>query len=572
MPFGHDFDDIFKLATPKYVYIRHKQLGILKFMFMFMIFCYVLVYTILIKCGHLVPNHAGGYGTVSFQNPVEDCKEDLTCINKFQTIAKLKYCTQGPKPETLLSKGKDKADPEEEGKDKGSLDRKLGGGHSAEIGDFISDQRDCRFIDNDRLTLENVPNQVFIPMRYVSHVQKMDTSCYDPLMPGFKGHNTKKSKMNCKKGWVTQSTHEFFVADIGDFTLRFQHSFMASDIGLSGVSTDFKGLMAACPSNHPADIASECKRVAVPNSAGAIAPEDEAALLKSKDLGITSLTGTDEGLDQIKFTDLLKLTPVAQDLGWTEDVPDRKLPVKFGHPDTSIRESGGHLMLGINYDNTGKFRPGIPGLDMPFFSLGAIKPITYTYRPYFVPTKENKRVEVMQASDSATERTVNIWYGVTIQMSFEGKIVVFSFSQLLHGFTTGLVLLSSATTLVIYLALYVFKHSEKYQLQMFQYTEDMSRYMELPANRNCSSFTGEYLLDAEAGNKTLTMEQITSILVDSEIRLNRLDGRDPKLTFPASLSPEKIAALPAQVKTLVTNHKKRQDAYFDEVKKKNAQE
>lgn len=181
-------------------------------------------------------------------------------------------------------------------------------------------------------------------------------------------------------------------------------------------------------------------------------------------------------------------------------------------------------------------------------------------------------MEVMQASDSATERTVNIWYGVTIQMSFEGKIVVFSFSQLLHGFTTGLVLLSSATTLVIYLALYVFKHSEKYQLQMFQYTEDMSRYMELPANRNCSSFTGEYLLDAEAGNKTLTMEQITSILVDSEIRLNRLDGRDPKLTFPASLSPEKIAALPAQVKTLVTNHKKRQDAYFDEVKKKNAQE
>merc|ERR1719183_350340 len=198
-----------------------------------------------------------------------------------------------------------------------------------------------------------------------------------------------------------------------------------------------------------------------------------AGLIKQEDEGITSLGLSSAGQDQIKVGDLLKLTPVAQNHSWKKDIADRKLPKVFGHPQTSLQETGGMLMLSVNYDNVGKMRPGIPGLPQ-------IKPITYTYRPYFVPAKRNKRVEVLQASDSAQERTVNIWYGVTVQLSFEGSIVVFSLTGLLHGFTTGLVLLSSATTIVIYLAIYVFKHKDKYLLQMYQYTEDMSEYKKLP--------------------------------------------------------------------------------------------
>merc|ERR1719498_1340 len=135
------------------------------------------------------------------------------------------------------------------------------------------------------------------------------------------------------------------------------------------------------------------------------------------------------------------------------------------------------MMLTVNYENTGYMRPGIPGLP------GPIKPITYNYRPYFIPRKTNKRVEVKQTNDDSKERVVNIWYGVTVQMSFEGNIVEFSFSQLLHGMTTGLVLLSSATTLVIYIALYLHPRKEKYLLQMYQYTEDMSDYKKLRASR-----------------------------------------------------------------------------------------
>jgi hypothetical protein len=174
---------------------------------------------------------------------------------------------------------------------------------------------------------------------------------------------------------------------------------------------------------------------------------------------------------------------------------------------------------------------------MPAVGLGQIKPVTYTYRPYFIPAKNNKRVEVIQSADSSPKRVVNIWYGVTVQMSFEGSIVAFSFAQLLTGLCTGLVLLSSATTLVVYLALYVFQHKDKYLLQMYQYTEDMSDYKALNHSKGdlvTTSFTGNKLFGARGKgdeNATLSLKDVTDILVDYEVRLNRLDGRDPKLAF-----------------------------------------
>jgi len=522
-----DLDDVFKLATPKFVYIRDRYLGLLKYTFMFLIFLYVVVYDLMYNCSHLQGHPAGGYGTITMSHPSKEC-HDRTCINEYASIASLKYCEQA---ESAVEQG--------DSPKKGRL--LLSKGKEPKLGDFITVPRTCRYLDNDRLTLEETPNQIFVPTRYVSYSQAMDKRCYDPLMKGLKGHTPRNlgdaEAFDCKNGWETQGTpKEFFVADIGDFTLEFQHSFMAPDIGMSGVSSDYKGFFAACNTNHPKDETKECVRAEVPNTLGAVAPEDEAHNVKPEELGINSLTGTPDGLDQIKFKDLLKLTPVARNFSWTEDIPDRKLPRQFGHAETSIRESGGMLMLSVDYDNTGTGRPGLPGLDLPAFFLGSIKPVTYTYRPYFIPTKSNKRVEVLQASDASATRTVNIWYGVTVQMSFDGRVVEFSFSQLLHGFTTGLVLLSSATTLVVCLALYVCKHKEKYLLQMYQYTEDMSEYKELPlSNLNFTSFTGKRLHDCRGkGGDTgeLSNKEITDILVDYEIRLNRVDGRDPKLAFP----------------------------------------
>jgi hypothetical protein len=282
------------------------------------------------------------------------------------------------------------------------------------------------------------------------------------------------------------------------------------------------------------------------------------------------LTGTPDGLDQISFQDLLKLTPAAQDYGWTTDIPDRKMPKDFGHENTSLRESGGLLMLTVGYDNTGTMRPGIPGLAIPF--IGAIKPITYTYRPYFVPTKHNKRIEVQMSADSAEKRVVNVWYGVTIQMSFEGKLVKFEFAELLKAFTTGLVLLSTATTIVVALATFVFKDKDKYLLQIYQFTEDMSHYNKFCKNNPSApvtSFTGDLLKKARGkdANGELSLKEVTDILVDYEVRLNRVDGRDPKLAFPASEElKDKSGAWKPQaegVPTMRMNLVKQEEAFFD---------
>jgi hypothetical protein len=299
-----------------------------------------------------------------------------------------------------------------------------------------------------------------------------------------------------------------------------------------------------------------------------MAPEDKAMLTKAKDMGVDSLTGTPDGLDQISFQDLLKLTPEAQHRNWTTDIPDRKMPKEFGHQFTSLRESGGLLMLTVGYDNTGTMRPGIPGLDIPF--IGAIKPITYTYRPYFIPTHRNKRVEVQMSADSSDKRVVNIWYGVTIQMSFEGKLVKFEFAELLKAFTTGLVLLSTATTIVVALATYVLKDKDKYLLQIYQFTEDMSHYSTFCKNNPSApvtSFTGDLLKKARGSdaNGELSLKEITDILVDYEVRLNRVDGRDPKLAFPASEELKKNGAwLPAAegVPTMRLNLVKQEEEFF----------
>jgi len=115
-------------------------------------------------------------------------------------------------------------------------------------------------------------------------------------------------------------------------------------------------------------------------------------------------------------------------------------------------------------------------------------------------------------------------------MSFEGTLVAFSSSELLTALTTGMVLLSTATAIVVSLALYVFKHKDKYLLQMFQFTEDMSDYNALKKDKvDVTSFTGEKLLSSQ--QNPFSTQDITEILIDMEIRLNRIDGRDPRMAF-----------------------------------------
>jgi hypothetical protein len=537
--FGMDIDDLLKLATPKYVYIKDWKLGAIKYSLMIVILFYVLVYDLLYMCSHLKPHVAQGYGSIGLKHPTS--KEGKL---NFANLVDCKYCREhelvGKKVKRLLSDKSDKPDDKPD-EDSGE----------PQVGDWVTRIAPCRYLDSDRLTLTDQPNEVFIPMRYVSYEQEIDEGCYDPVITQAHGFHTRKveaSSFDCQKAWKTKKNEEFYVADIGDFKLDIQHSFLAPTIGLQGVSSKYRGFFAACPNNHPKDVKKECKRMVVPNTEGTYAPEDAVGLVNQTEMNINSLTGSETGSDTISVLDLLKLTPVAQDFKWREDVADRKLPDHFGHPKESIREAGGMLMLSVSYDNTGPGRPGFPFMegwgmdDVPL--LGAIKEITYTYRPYFVPSNDNKKVEVKFDSDASKTRTVNVWYGITVKLSFEGKLVKFSAAAVFTALATALVLLTSATTIVTYGVLYL--GPTKYGLLMYQTSEDFTNWKEMRSNKSATGafgktvdyVTGQTLIEAMDKDEVLSKDQLLNILMAYEVRLNKLDGQDPHLAFETELAED----------------------------------
>jgi hypothetical protein len=409
----------------------------------------------------------------------------------------------------------------------------------------------CRYMDARRLEwASGAPSEIFIPTRYRQIKQKLNPDCYNPTLKGEGSQlHTDPKKYRCQSPYTTVSEDEFYIADIEEYTLKLSHSFSAPDAGLYGVSTDYQGVFAVCPDNHPADIKEECRRAKVPNTSGDMAPEDEEGLESAKDLAMPSLHGEKTGEDAISVRDFLSATPIAQE---NPDLKghllDSQLPDSFGHPGKTLRQMGGMLLLDVDYDNFGYLRPGIPGLP----SSMDIKPVTYSYRPYFVATNKNTRYQLMQGSHDSETRIVDIWYGVTIKMQFNGQLVMFSFTGLLKALTAGLVLLSAATSLVVALAAYVMPLNEKYNGVMYQMSEDLSPYSDhrAPHVGGCGKLmnplgmcdakqefqdrehtfpTSEILLDKLGGE--ISNEEIIKILCMAECRLNRLDAMDTRMKF-----------------------------------------
>jgi len=536
-----DPDYLFKLCTLKYVYIRDAKLGILKFSLMGLIFVYVVVYNILMSNVHLEPYSAQGFGAIHISHPTVDCKPlDKGCHAKFHSIAELPYCKQivGSVPDEFEVVKEERRLPDMEEMS------------ALKIGDLMVNPKMCRYLDNRRIMWSGgAPSETFIPTRYRQVKQKLNKDCYNPELHENVEGGTEAYR--CKTPWETVEENEYYIADIENFMLSLSHSFSAPAIGAFGVSTEKQGVFAACPNNHPADVNTECKRAKVPGSTAdsspGMAPEDEEGLTSADDLGIPSLRANSDGLDEISLGDLLRVTPVAQDYKIKESVFDAKLPEDFGHKEETLRDVGGMLLLDVDYSNVGTSRPGIPGL--PF---GQLKPITYLYRPYFIPSTSNTRSQLIQASDDADERVIDVWYGLTVKMQFNGQLVVFSWSELLTALTSGLVLLTAATTLVTYLAIYVLPNKEKYNQLIFQTSEDFTNYKTMRDNnggkspedwkKRGSTFASGAILEEYIGadgnpTQVMTNEDIVNFLVIAETRLNRMDGMDTRMVYDG-VNPE----------------------------------
>jgi len=553
-----DLDQMFQYCTPKYVYLRDWKLGVTKYILMFLIFLYVVVFQILYSCSHLKPAPAQGFGTMTLEHPRHDCEEfDKDCLASFNNIKHLKYCSQNKvarklKEEVVSDKEEDgkatakdgKDTPAKDGKDTPAKDGKDGkdGKEGPKVGDDIDVQHECQYLDSRRLSwMSGTPSEIFVPTHYKSILETRNPDCYDPMNPASKGDKD----FMCKSPWTVTKERDFFVADIESFTLHMTHSFNCPELQMFGTSTDFQGLLAVCPTNHPKDIKKECKRLKVPNTTGVLAAEDRVGLSQPKDVGISTLTGSATGKDEISLHDLLRSTPVAQKNDM-KDILDSELGSSFGHTGESLREVGGVLLLDVNYANDGIGRPGLPGLQSLIPVDTTIKPVTYSYRPYFVPTNNNQRSQITESGDEAKTRTVDIWYGITIKMQFNGKLVAFSWSKVLQALTTGLVLLTMAATITTAMAAFVMPLKEKYNFIMYQMSEDYSDFGHLRAKKGAAGVdemkanfvTGDLLLQNLNADGTpkeeMTNADLVKILCVTEMRLNRLDGMDPVITFPTA--------------------------------------
>jgi hypothetical protein len=451
---------------------------------------------------------------------------DADCEPKFDTLYSLKYCSQFKGND--LKPGK-KPTPE--------LERRL---KDAEVGDHLTETRNCRYVDNLRLTWEpGVESELFIPTRFKQVKQFLNPDCYDPEA---KTEAVGSDKYDCTKAYKTEVIQDYYVADIGEFHVALEHTFNCPALGEYGSSASLQGFFAACKTNAPLtslQIKTKCQRMAVPQSTGDTAPEDMQGLTNASAAGVPSLRAS-FGKDTITLSDLLKLTPVAQRFG-IDEVLDSKLPDKMGHPQESLREKGGILMLDVNYDNTAEMRPG--------FGPFPVKPITYTYRPSFVPAAENYKYQLIQTKDNSDHRIVDIWYGISIRMTFNGEIVKFQLVKLFSALTTGLVLLASASTLVLYLAAYVLPLAEKYCLLLYQLSEDFSDYCCLKSRAGnlegdkapkSMYWVGALLFEklqkkdgtaTPQSDRKIKDDELLGILATTEMRLNRLDGMDPLAVF-----------------------------------------
>jgi len=212
---------------------------------------------------------------------------------------------------------------------------------------------------------------------------------------------------------------------------------------------------------------------------------------------------------------------------------------------TSMRNHGGMLIVEVDYTNFVKLRPGFPVPSFLEKIFSPIKPVTYTYRPFFIPSNTMKRNQIKQSEDGK-KRIIETWYGLEIRMEFDGKVVKFDWTAVLAAMTTGLVLLSIATTLTDLIMTKLMPLKDKYNILKYQSSENFHDCVILKHHHGGGELKSGYptsdlllsKLDEDGEPRSeLTNTELINVLNSTEIRLSRLDGVDAHTAFMEDPSP-----------------------------------
>lgn len=466
---GQDVDEMLAYETPKVVRIRDRTLGVLKYSFVFIIFCYVFVWQLMFKGAHFQMDTLSGVARMQLQHPVKQCNPmDLDCSANFTSLQRLSYCSQYI------------------GKKNASID-----------------QEECKYFDALDL-LTPMDGGQLIPS-FIETYDQLQT-CTPNARNHFKC--SKKYAFVDKKGNIQKGPgrakpkRQSYVADIESFTLLIDHSFRVEtgaveydDYNMQGywldcskkrwtLNSTWLTTASECEKKPIACLHKDCKRMGMVTGSKSIAPTGprqkarkagrSAALKKSGrsllQVGVSTSTLSGSGSQgaatgpadahevySLKTGDVLSLRTLYAMAG-------RSLDDLWFDPSTKAnmtsRKRGTVLVVNIHYNNL-----------QPFTLFRPMDPPEYVISVTSRPVEKYKQMKASQVGDKTRELTVA--YGTLIIVQSSGTIGVFRMIHMLIVVSTSLGLLAAAGVVTDVFALYVLPMRDEYNKAKFQETADM---------------------------------------------------------------------------------------------------
>mmetsp|Transcript_54608 Transcript_54608/g.130298 ORF Transcript_54608/g.130298 Transcript_54608/m.130298 type:complete len:506 (-) Transcript_54608:70-1587(-) len=477
--FGVDVDEVFQYQTPKVVKIYDRTLGITKIVLSLLIFLYIVVYQLFYRGQHFEASPVEGVYRLQWQHPVKDhCNpQEVDCLADYTPLSELPYCEQ------------------------------YGGRNASEVA------HRCSYFDAFELPMQ-VNDGILLPT--FIRTFKQQRMCQD-------------GDIECSLKWQFVDANgdpqqgdgdgepvaESYVADVEDFTMLIDHAFRLEN-GVMGYD-DFhmKGNWMQCEGGH---LAQNCttRPTICAHSEGACGEankksEDnsESAFLSVKERGLSqrrlqkhsahhhhhhearaaahrrqphgaehAVAALQQGdapepqtpWEALAVDDPHDVTPKVISIPTGDVLSVRTLLAMAGRSlddiwytedgdPQSIRLRGTIIVVHIRYHNM-----------VPWTIFYAQDPPEYTIEVVGRPVYKFKHSYV--SSETSTERTLTVAYGIQIIVQQSGDVRVFNAVHGLVIVTAALGLLAMANTFTNMLAMYVLPRKDEYKSAMFEETED----------------------------------------------------------------------------------------------------
>eukprot|EP00946_MAST-07B_sp_MAST-7B-sp1_P003601 g3601.t1 len=363
--------------TPIYARVHSHKLGLLRWIFSGLILFYIVVWSMLYKGGYLKEEAPIGTVRFSVQHAAVDsknssCKDPFEpgCLLDLHTAEELSYCVKNPRPRR----------------------------HK---------KFQCRHLDAAE-SISIFEKSLLVATRISEYAQRR--AC---------PWNENGETVRCTNIWESGPATTFFVADVDELNLVFDHAIDTPTLGVTAAArTSPQGVLVSNDNG------------ACATSLGADRPLAPCSIAPNK-------TSDGSGLDVIRLSTLLRSTGIDLDGGTTF------------HSNHSLRYTGMVLVVFIEYTNF-----------VPFF--GITKNVTYKYRVSPIEGTGAKILEQEYLNKEHSRRVLQKRHGVLVAVKFSGTLRQFDWSTCLITLTTSLALLAVATTIVDAMAMYLLKESKEF--------------------------------------------------------------------------------------------------------------